>query len=136
MGLGALGEPVARALAGFGFDVSGWARRPREIEGGVKAHLHFGDAGQPFDEAYDLVARRDVLPAAVFGQTLDGVITNWNPSSERLFGYTAAEAIGQPVMMLIPPDRREERARANRARRAGWRGAGELVSNRRADGRR
>jgi glyoxylate/hydroxypyruvate reductase len=33
MGLGALGEPVARALASFGFDVSGWARRPREIEG-------------------------------------------------------------------------------------------------------
>ena len=33
MGLGALGGPVAGALASFGFDVSGWARRPREIEG-------------------------------------------------------------------------------------------------------
>ena len=39
---------------------------------------------------------------AVVSKTLNGVITSWNASAERLFGYPAAEAIGQSVMMLIP----------------------------------
>ncbi len=39
----------------------------------------------------------------ILTKTLEGVITTWNPACERLFGYTAAEAIGQPVTMLYPP---------------------------------
>jgi PAS domain S-box-containing protein len=35
-------------------------------------------------------------------------ITSWNKSAERLFSYTAEEAIGKPMTMLIPPDRLEE----------------------------
>ena len=35
-------------------------------------------------------------------------ITSWNKGAERVFGYTAEETIGQPVTMLIPPDRLEE----------------------------
>ena len=34
---------------------------------------------------------------------LDGTITAWNPASERLFGFTAAEAIGSDVKIVIPP---------------------------------
>jgi PAS domain S-box-containing protein len=41
-------------------------------------------------------------------KTLDGTITAWNPSAERLFHYTASEAIGQNIDIIIPPDRREE----------------------------
>ena len=39
---------------------------------------------------------------------LNGVITSWNESAERLFGYTAQEAIGQPVVMIIPRERLDE----------------------------
>jgi PAS domain S-box-containing protein len=45
---------------------------------------------------------------AILSKSLDGVITSWNAGAERLFGYTADETIGQPVMMLMPRDRFNE----------------------------
>ena len=45
---------------------------------------------------------------AIISKGLDGVIISWNRGAERIFGYTAQEAVGQSVTMLIPPDRAEE----------------------------
>ena len=45
---------------------------------------------------------------AILGKTLDGIITSWNRAAERLYGYSAEEAVDQPISMLIPPDRPEE----------------------------
>jgi PAS domain S-box-containing protein/excisionase family DNA binding protein len=42
---------------------------------------------------------------AIFGKTLDAIITSWNAAAERMYGYTAEEAIGRSVAMLVPPDR-------------------------------
>src|SRR5690606_38676458 len=51
-------------------------------------------------------------------KSLDGVITSWNAGAERIFGYTADEAIGQSVLMIIPPERHgEERMILDRLRR-------------------
>ena len=41
-------------------------------------------------------------------KSLDGTITGWNPAAERLFGFTAAEAVGKDIDLIVPPDRRPE----------------------------
>ena len=40
---------------------------------------------------------------AIVSETLDGVILSWNGAAERIYGYTAADTIGRPVTMLVPP---------------------------------
>ena len=55
---------------------------------------------------------------AIVSKNLDGVITSWNSGAERVFGYPAEEAIGQPIMLVIPQDRQdEERTILTRIRR-------------------
>ncbi len=45
---------------------------------------------------------------AIASKTLEGIVTSWNASAERMFGYTAHEMIGQPITRLFPPDRLDE----------------------------
>lgn len=45
---------------------------------------------------------------AIISKTLDGVVTSWNAAAQRIFGYTADEAVGRSVTMLIPPNRFNE----------------------------
>ncbi len=45
---------------------------------------------------------------AIISKTLDGIIITWNAGAQRLFGWTAAEAVGQPITILIPPERLDE----------------------------
>ncbi|MGC2111320.1 MAG: PAS domain S-box protein [Candidatus Korobacteraceae bacterium] len=45
---------------------------------------------------------------AIIGKTADGTIVSWNPAAEAMFGYSAPEAVGKHVSMLIPPERMPE----------------------------
>jgi PAS domain S-box-containing protein len=45
---------------------------------------------------------------AIISKTLDGVITSWNHSAQMMFGYSAEEAIGKNITLIIPPDRLQE----------------------------
>jgi PAS domain S-box-containing protein len=55
---------------------------------------------------------------AIVSKNLDGIITSWNKGAERVFGYTAEEAVGQPITIVIPDDRLgEEREILTRIRR-------------------
>jgi PAS domain S-box-containing protein len=66
-----------------------------------------------------LAAIVDSSEDAIVSKSLDGLITSWNRGAEQIFGYTAADMIGQPITKLFPPDRLEEATRIIAIVRAG-----------------
>ena len=73
---------------------------------------------------------------AIIAETADGLITAWNPASERILGYSPAEALGQPITLIIPEDRLVEAEELN-ARIASGEVVDHIETVRRAkDGRR
>jgi PAS domain S-box-containing protein len=57
-----------------------------------------------------LAAILDSSDDAIFSKNLDGVITSWNKSAERAFGYSAKEAVGRHTSLILPSDRLKEEA--------------------------
>jgi PAS domain S-box-containing protein len=58
---------------------------------------------------------------AIISKNLDGVIVSWNAAAQRIFGLTEAEAVGQPITILIPPELRDEENKILQRLRAGER---------------
>ncbi len=89
------------------------------VAGWIAAMLDVGDR-RPIEETRALLAAIvDSSDDAIISKSLDGIITSWNAGAERLFGYPAAEAIGQSILIIIPPDRRDEETAIIRRLRQG-----------------
>lgn len=80
------------------------------------------DAGQrPVEAAAWLSAVVENSDDAILSKTLDGVIMSWNRGAERMFGFSADEAVGRPITMIIPEERLPEETEILRRLRAGER---------------
>jgi PAS domain S-box-containing protein len=97
---------------------SRWSRGLGPIHGGSDAPT---DLSKPGDGLAWLAVILDASDDAIIGNTLDGVITSWNRAAELMFGYQAAQVVGQHSTLFIPFERRPEeeelRARARRGER-------------------
>jgi len=58
---------------------------------------------------------------AIISKNLDGIITSWNKSAERLFGYSEEEAVGKHITLIVPTDRRDEEVKILQQLRRGER---------------
>src|SRR3954468_11924973 len=81
------------------------AREPSTAVRYNAVRMSIANRRAPADHIAALVESADV---AIVSQDLNGSITSWNRAAERLFGYAAAEVLGQPLRIVIPDDRLAE----------------------------
>jgi PAS domain S-box-containing protein len=67
-----------------------------------------GAAHEQSSSFEQLAALVDGSDDAIISKSLDGVISSWNPAAERIFGHTAADAIGQSISLIVPPELSEQ----------------------------
>jgi PAS domain S-box-containing protein len=109
---GVLARAFARAIGEVNAKTTALEREVQEHRRTEAARDHYAARERLFSAAVE--SSND----AIITKSLDGIITGWNPAAERLFGYSAAEAVGKSIEMIVPPDRVTEVHDA--LRRVGW----------------
>jgi len=110
---------VLLAALFFAVPEQGWARFAFTATVFAAVGVAFGELHRRLRTALDenrmLHAMHERMAAivessddAIIGKDLRGIVTSWNRGAERLFGYTAGEAIGQPLLQIFPADLHHE----------------------------
>jgi two-component system, chemotaxis family, CheB/CheR fusion protein len=99
---------VARDGAAFVMRIRPYRTLNDVIAGAVITFVDISERKRYEEEQARLAAIVDSSDDAIISRDLNGIIVTWNRGAERLFGYTAEEAVGKPITMLYPPDRLDE----------------------------
>jgi PAS domain S-box-containing protein len=82
-----------------------------KVQGWIASIFDISDRAHAARDRERLASIVDFSDDAIVSKDLDGVIITWNKGAERIFGYSADEAVGKPITMLIPPDLQDEEPR-------------------------
>lgn len=82
-----------------------------EVYAALIIALDISDIKQAEEKSAKLAAIVTSSDDAIVSKTLESIVTSWNASAERMFGYTEKEMIGESIVKIIPPDRQDEEPR-------------------------